>query len=131
MTYLRIGKYDNERCLKTTESTYTVNEDITEEEMKSDDANNNIHDNDYRILVPIYAIDMKNFNSKTKCPKCKHEFVSDEGIVICSICETMSLITDCHSPLLIKFTVEIANEKLLFFGKEETITKCFAIPINK
>ena len=36
-TYLRIGKYDNERYLKSTErTTYTLNEDIAEEEMKSD-----------------------------------------------------------------------------------------------
>ena len=110
MTYLRIGKYDNKRYLKTIErTTYTVNEDITEEEMKRDDANNNIHDNDYRVLLRICAIDMKSFNSKTKCPKCKHEFVSDEEIAICGICELMSLNTDCHFPLLIKFTGEIAT----------------------
>ena len=76
--------------------------------MKSDDANNNIHDNDYHVLDRIGAIDMKSFNSKTKCPNRKHEFVSDEEIVICSICETVSFITDCHSPVLIKFTSEIA-----------------------
>ena len=61
MGYLRIGEYDNERYLKTTErTTYTVNEVMTEEEMKSGDANNNIHDNDYRVLVRICAIDVKN-----------------------------------------------------------------------
>ena len=78
LTYLRIGKYDKDRYLKTTErATYTVNEDITKEEMKSDNANNNIHDNDYRVLVRSCAIDMESFNSKTKCPKSKHKFVSD------------------------------------------------------
>ena len=94
LTYLRIGKYDNERHLKTTEkTTYTVNEDITEEEVKSDDANNNIHDNDFRVLVQICAIDMKSFNSKTKCPKCKHEFVSDEEIVMCSMWKSKTRVT--------------------------------------
>ena len=43
----------------------------------------------------------------------------------------MSLITDCHSPLLIKFTGKIAKEKVSLVAKEETITKCLAIPINK
>ena len=43
----------------------------------------------------------------------------------------MSLIIDCHSTLLIKFTGEIAKEKVSFVTKEEIITKCFAIPINK
>ena len=76
MTYLRIGKYDNERYLKTIErTTYTVNEDITEEEMKIDDASNNIHDKDYSVLGRICAIYMKSFNSKSKRTKFKHEFV--------------------------------------------------------
>ena len=45
MTCFQIGKYDNESYVKTTERiTYTVNEDINEEEMKSDISNNNIHD---------------------------------------------------------------------------------------
>ena len=70
--------------------------------------------------------------SMSKCPNGKHEFVSDEEIVICSsICETISPVTDYHSPVLIKFTGEIAKEKVPFVAKEETITKCFAIPINK
>ena len=52
LTYLQIGTYDNERCLKTTErTTYIVNENIIEEKMKSDDSNKNIDDNDYRVLV--------------------------------------------------------------------------------
>ena len=99
--------------------------------MKSDDANNNIHDDDCHVLVRICAIDMKTINSKTKCPNCKHEFVSDEEIVICRICGTMSLIIDCHSPVLVNFTSQIAKEKVLFVAKEETITKYFAIPVNK
>ena len=33
--------------------------------------------------------------------------------------------------LLIKFTGEKAKEKMSFAAKEETITKCFVIPINK
>ena len=91
LTYLRIAKYNIERYLKTTERiTYTVNEDITREEMKSGNANNNIHDNDYCVLVRICVIDMKSFNSKTKCPIYKHEFVSDEEIVAkqCSLLPT-------------------------------------------
>ena len=45
LTCFQIGKYDNESYVKTTERiTYTVNEDINEEEMKSDISNNNIHD---------------------------------------------------------------------------------------
>ena len=113
------------RYFKTTERmTYTVNEGITEEEMKNDDANNNIHDNDYPVLFRIGNIDMTSFNSKTKCPNCKHKFVSDEEIIICSICETMFLITDCHSPVLIKINDEIAKEKMSFVAQEETITKC-------
>ena len=52
--YLQIGKYDNERCLETIErTTYTVNENIIEEQMKSDNADKNIYDNDYRVLVRI------------------------------------------------------------------------------
>ena len=74
---------------------------------------------------------MKSFNSRTKCSNCKNEFVSNEEIVTCSICETMSFIIDCHSPVLIKFTGEIVKEKVSFVAKEETNTKCFAIPIKK
>ena len=74
---------------------------------------------------------MKSFNLRTKCSNCKNEFVSDEEIVICRIWEAMSLITDCHSPELIKFTGEIAKEKVWFVAKEETNEKCFAIPTNK
>ena len=99
--------------------------------MKIGDVNNNIHDNDYRFLGRIFAIYMKSFNSKSKWPKLKHEFVLDEEIVICTICEAMSLITDCHSPLLIKFTGKITKEKVSLVAKEETIIKCLAIPINK
>ena len=33
---------------------HTVNEDITKEEMKSDGANNNIHDNDYQLKFALY-----------------------------------------------------------------------------
>ena len=40
-------------------------------------------------------------------------------------------ITDFHSAALIKFIGEIAKEKVLFVAKEETTTKCLAIPINK
>ena len=36
----------------------------------------------------------------------------------------MSFITDCHSPVLIKFTGEIAKEVVSFVAKEETIIKC-------
>ena len=43
--------------------------------MKIDDANNNIHDNDYSVLGRICAIYMKSFNSKSKRTKFKHEFV--------------------------------------------------------
>ena len=43
----------------------------------------------------------------------------------------MSLIIDSHSTLLLKFTGELAKEKVSFATKEETITKFFAIPINK
>ena len=65
MTCFQIEKYDNESYLKTTERiTYTVNKNINEEEMKSDISNNNIHDNDDRVLVRICAIDMKSFNSE-------------------------------------------------------------------
>ena len=32
----------------------------------------------------------------------------------------MSLITDCHSPLLIKFTGKIAKEKVSLVAKEES-----------
>ena len=65
MTCFQIDKYDNESYLKTTERiTYTVNKNINEEEMKSDISNNNIHDNDDRVLVRICAIDMTSFNSE-------------------------------------------------------------------
>ena len=74
---------------------------------------------------------MKSFNSKTKCPNYKHEFLSDEETVVCSICEIMSLTTDFHSPILIKFIDEITKKKESFAAKEGTITKYFAIPINK
>ena len=104
--------------------TYTVNEDITEEEMKNDDANNNIHDNGYPVLFRTCNIDMTSFNSKIKCPNCKRKFVSDEEIIICSIFETIFLITDCHSPVLIKINDEIAKEKMSFVAQGETITKC-------
>ena len=40
-------------------------------------------------------------------------------------------ITDFHSAALIKFIGKIAKEKVLFVAKEETTTKCLAIPINK
>ena len=43
----------------------------------------------------------------------------------------MFFITDCHSPVLIKFTGEIAKEVVSFVAKEETIIKCFVIPIHK
>ena len=56
---------------------------------------------------------------------------SDEKIVICSISEAMTLIIDCHSPVLVKFIGEIAKEKVSFVTTEEIITKYFAIPINK
>ena len=94
-------------------------------------ANNNIHDNLYRILVRIGPIDMKLFNSLTKCPNFRPEFVSDEEIVTCSICKTMSLITYCHLPVQIKFTGKIAKGKMSFGLREEAITNCFAIPLNK
>ena len=100
------------------------------DEMKSGDANSNFHDNDYCVVVRICSKDMKTFNSKTKCPNCKHEFVSYEEIIICSSCETLSLITDCHSPILIKCNSEIAEEKVPFITKQEMI-ECFIIPTNK
>ena len=128
VAYLRIRKYDNKRYLKITErNTYTVKEDITEDKMKRDDAYNNIHDNDYCDVVGIYFIDVKSFNSKTKCPNCKHEFVSYVEAAICSIYE----ITDCYSPISIKFTGEIARRKVAFVTKEEITIKCFAIPKTK
>ena len=65
----------------------------TEDKMKRDDVNNNIYHNDYCNIVRICFIDVKSFNSKTKCPICKHEFVSDVKAAICSIYEIMSLIT--------------------------------------
>ena len=37
----------------------------------------------------------------------------------------MSVITDCHSPVLIKFTGEIAKEKVSFVAKEEIIMFCY------
>ena len=65
MTFFQIEIYDNESYLKTTERImYTVNKNINKEEMKSDISNNNIHDNDDRVLVRICAIDMKTFNSE-------------------------------------------------------------------
>ena len=100
------------------------------DEMKNGDANSNFHDNDYCVVVRICSKDMKTFNSKTKCPNCKYEFVSYEEIIICSSCETLSLITDCHSPILIKCNSEIAKEKVPFITKQEMI-ECFIIPTNK
>ena len=94
-------------------------------------ANDNTHDNGYRILVRIGPIDMKMFNPLTICSNCRHEFVSDEEIVICSICKAMSLITDCRSPVQIKFTGKIAKGKVSFNLREEAITNCFAIAMNK
>ena len=128
VTYLRIRKYDNKRYLKITErNTYTVKEDITEGKMKRDDAYNNIHDNDYYDVVRICFIDVKSFNSQTKCPNCKHEFVSYVEAALCSIYE----IIDCCFPISIKFTGEIARRKVVFVTKEEITIKCFAIPTTK
>ena len=43
----------------------------------------------------------------------------------------MLLITDCHSPMLIKFTGEIAKKKVLLAANEEMLTRCSTIPITK
>ena len=94
--------------------------------MKNDNANNNIHDNDCHVLSRICAIDMKSFNIKTNCPNCKHEFVSDKEIVYVHLRNNVP-----YYRLSFSFTGEIAKEKVSFVAKEETITKCFAIAINK
>ena len=47
------------------------------------------------FMVMITALWIrKAFTEKTKCPNCKHAFVSDEEIFVSGICETMSLITN-------------------------------------
>ena len=63
LTYPRTGKYDNKIYLKTSErTTYTANESLTEEEMKSDDAT--LHKMKFSIKDFFSRYDQNRFHSK-------------------------------------------------------------------
>ena len=109
MTYLRLGKYNNVRYLKTTESTtFTPNDDINVIVTENDSLDEMI---DATISVIYLRSQYEKFNAYYACPNCSSEIISNGECVVCDNCDTISLLSDSQSSVAICFTGQIANEK--------------------